>query len=633
LVKSLRRRLSGFFILLILLPTLVLILRLFSLQFLPQDRIEDILNKISGKKKILEEVRGEIYDRKGRELAISVERRSLCVYPDLVHSKEPIAREVSRILGIPRREILRRLSTNRKFNWIKRKITPSEEKEIERLGIEGLGFVKEYKRFYPKGRLAGHLMGFVGVDNYGLEGIEAYFDSYLKGDKRRVRVIKDGYGKTVLEEDPHDLKGHSIVLTIDEAIQHIAEVELERVVKESRAKGGVVIVMYPSSGEILAMAVQPNFDPNRFTKSKSHMWRNRAITDPIEPGSTFKVFAYAAALEEESVDLGKRLYCPGYTMVANHRIDCWKNHKRIDFRESLIQSCNTGAVEVILGLSPRGFFEYMRRFGFGTITGIHLPGERKGCLKRPFEWSGLSQVSIGIGQEILVTPLQLATAFSCLANEGRLMRPLIVREIIDRNKAIIRRFRPRFVRQVVSEETCSRLKELLAGVVLHGTGERANIEGYRIYGKTGTAQKYDPSIKRFSNERFISLFVGWVESGKKKVVIQVIIDEPQGPHLGGEVAAPLFKEIALKILPYLGLSPEGERIPKVVLAKESIPKTDPGLIPDVRGMTMRAAYRMLSQYDVDLVFTGSGIATIQSPSPLTRARGGMKVHIHFEPKI
>jgi len=597
--------------------------------------------KMYMKEEILEEVRGTIYDRAGRELAVSIEVDSLYADPAEITSKVDTARRLSTILNINEKKLLSKLKNPSRFVWVKRKISQRERDQIQVLGIKGLSFIKEYKRVYPKGRLAAHLLGFVGLDNCGLEGIESYFDEYLRGMIRRIVVVKDARGQVIRvlpikESFPSIKKGCDFVLTIDEVVQHIAEKELERAVTEYEAKGGSIIVMDCGSGEILAMAVEPSFDPNRFWKFKDADWRNRAVTDTFEPGSVLKPITFAAAIKERVIDLKGVASCPGYIEVSNRRIHCTKKHGNLTFGKALEESCNVGTIEAALRLNPKRFYEYMRSFGLGNITGIALPGEAKGLLRKPSIWSGLSQGSLAIGQEILVTPLQLITAISALANGGYLMEPLIVKEIRDQGGKVIKKFKPTCIRKTLSSQIIEKLDSSLEGVVLRCTGQNAQIKGYKVCGKTGTAQKFDKSIGRYSRTKSVASFAGWVKSGEKKISILVVIDEPRKGRWGGTVAAPAFSRVAQRILPYLGLFPEK---PLFLTKIEDPPKRVVGLgrpsgalqgLPDLRGMSMRSVHQVLSSCGVKGIFEGSGVAVRQLPSPGAELSPGMEVRIQFK---
>lgn len=516
----------------------------------------------------LEPKRGTIYDRMGRELAVSLDVDSVYAIPSGVDNSRILAQRLSRILQENERALERRLASDKRFVWVSRKVDPARAEKVKDIGSKKIGLLLEARRFYPKKTLAGPLLGFTGIDSEGLEGVELSYDSVLRGVNGWVLVEKDAFGRTVFPGGPGfeytlPRAGKDIALTIDEVIQHIAEKEIDKALMQTRAKGGVCIVMNPQTGELLALsvrslsAVRPAFNPNTPQHSKPGEWRNRAVTDVFEPGSIFKPFLAAAAIEEKVVHPLERFDCSaGKIQVADRVISDAKKHGVLTFTDVISESSNVGTIKVAQRLGKQRLFKYITAFGFGRKTGVDMPGEIAGLVKDYRLWSGVSIGSISIGQEIGVTPIQMAAAFSALANNGILMRPYVVSEIIDRDGTGGRKFAPEPRGRTVSAETCRKLNKILQKVVESGTGQKARPEGYTAAGKTGTAQKIDPKTGVYSKREYVSSFAGFVPAGSPRLVIVVMIDTPEGVVWGGSVAAPVFKSVAEQSLAYLQVPPD-----------------------------------------------------------------------------
>ncbi len=542
----------------------VLLFRFFDLQVLQADMMAEKARHQHEKTVILDSSRGAILDRRGRPLALNRHVLSVYATPTAIDRPHFVADQLARALGVPREPLEKRLRTKREFVWVKRKIPDASGERVRDLALPGVDTLVEAGRFYPKGTLLAHVLGFAGIDSQGLEGVENGYDEHLRGDVRQVVLHRDALGRVIVPEErhmPRGLSGHAVHLTIDEVIQYIAEQALERAVRDTRARGGTIIVMDPSTGEILAWTMRPTFDPNHIRLASPERWRNRAITDPYEPGSTLKVVLSAAALALNRVQPSTLLYAgdgevPIHgTVIHDHETAGW-----VTFREAIQQSSNVAFVKLSLALGAKPVYRFLRAFGFGEKTGIDLPGESVGILKHPDQWSRRTLPSLAIGQEIAVTPLQLTTAVSAVANQGRLMRPFLVREISDHRGSVVWTQVPRIRRRPVNAETAKTVTELLVNVVEHGTGRRAAVPGYRVAGKTGTAQKVDPETGTYSSAKFIGSFVGFVPAEHPKLVALVIIDEPQGPAWGGVVAAPVFREVAEQALRYFKVAPGRERL-------------------------------------------------------------------------
>jgi cell division protein FtsI/penicillin-binding protein 2 len=483
--------------------------------------------------------------------------------------KEKIIRELSRVLNLKQPYLRDRLQKKKSFIWIARKITQEQVEAIKKLDIKGLGFIKEGKRSYPNAYLASQVIGFTGLDNIGLEGLELMFDKYLRGlpgwalflrDARQKKL--DLWEKMVLPKDGYDL-----ILTIDEVIQYIAERELDKAYRVHHAKGASIVVIDPFSGAILALANRPLYDLNDrsvtfptchlekrsdegFDVTNSCM-RNRAICDLFEPGSVFKIVTAAAALEEKKVFEEDKFFCEnGAWKYSTHILHDHKPHGWLTFRQVIEQSSNIGTAKVAQLLGPDLLYKYIKQFGFGSKLGIDLAGEISGIARPPHFWSKISLITIPIGQEVGATALQLVSAISVIANGGKLMKPYVVKEVRDKHGQLIEKFSPQLIRKVISLDTSLRLKKILTGVIEEGTGKLAKISGFSAAGKTGTAQKLEPD-GRYSHNKFVSSFVGFAPAEDPLIAVVVTVDEPHPYYFGGVVAAPVFKNVASDVLRYL----------------------------------------------------------------------------------
>jgi len=557
LSKEKKERITFLFILFIIFYFL-LIYRLYNIQVIQSDKFEEIAQQEHLTSFSIEGERGNIYDRNLKKLVVNVNVQSLFAIPPKIENPREAALKISLILNLETKEVLDKLNQKRPFVWIKRKLNETEVEEIKKLNLEGLDFLKESKRFYPKNYLASNLMGFVGIDNQGLEGLELFFDQELKGLPGLVVLERDALGGKIplsIKELNTHRDGNSIVLTIDEVIQYITEEALDKAFQKYKAKAGVAIVVEPKTGEVLAIAVRPSYDPNYFNKYALDLWRNLAIANAYEPGSTFKIVTIATALEEGVVKLDDQFYCKGWTNYNRHIFHDIHQHGTQNLTDIVKNSCNVGVIQVGTRLEQKVFEKSIRRFGFGTLTEINLPGEVNGLIRSSKDWSKISLASISIGQEISITPIQLIMAISAIANRGTLMKPLIVKEILDSNQNSVKVFKSKPVRQVVSVETALTMTKILEQVVIDGTGREAKLDEYQVAGKTGTGQIFDFATGKYSNSAYTSLFVGYVPAENPKISILILLDQPKGSYYGGTVAAPVFKEIASKVLSYLSIPP------------------------------------------------------------------------------
>jgi cell division protein FtsI (penicillin-binding protein 3) len=530
--------------------------RAFHLQVLNREQLCRLAERQYKNKVPLVPKRGTIYSRGYEELAVTVEVDSIYAEPEDIGDPKVAARVLSPVLSLNQKELERRLSSQRSFVWLERKVSPSFIERVKSLNLQGVGFVKENRRFYPNSELASHVVGFSGVDGNGLSGIELSQDNLIKGKVGFVRAERDALGKRTLPKDfgfEDTLAGSSIVLTIDKTIQYAAERELAEAVRKSKAKGGTVIVMAPKTGEILAMANYPQFNPNDPSFYQQEIVKNRAITDTYEPGSTFKAFLAAAALEEGVVRPEDRFFCENGSMeVAGKVIHDTHKYGTLTVKEIVKYSSNIGATKIATKLGREGYYSYLNAFGFGSPTRIELKGEGEGILRPLKTWSKLDLANISFGQGVSATPIQLTTAFSALANGGYLMKPYLVREILDRDGKVIKRNQPQIIRKVVGGDTASKVTEMLRDVVAEGgTGTAAALNGYDVAGKTGTAQKVSEGGRGYAGGKHVASFIGFAPADSPELVVFVAIDEPVGVQYGGVVAAPAFKAIAETSLRYL----------------------------------------------------------------------------------
>jgi len=503
--------------------------------------------------------RGIVYDRKLKPLVVNIRSYSLFAVPIEIEDKNKVADILSNLLELDKEFILKRISSKKQFAWLKRKLSDRLAKEIRELKIEGLFFMKENRRSYPNGTLASHVLGFADIDNIGLEGIEFSCNKYLQGKPGYAFFVRDAHQSSLKLEnsDKLPLDGYDIILTIDQAIQYITENALDKAFRKYNAKSACVVVMDPWSGEVLALVNRPTFDPNNPQNFSFKARRNRTVCDFFEPGSVFKVITASAALEEKIFKEDDKIFCEeGAYKIANHILHDHRPHGWLTFSEVVQKSSNIGVTKIAQKLGLERIQKYAKLFGFGSLSGIELPGETRGLLKPLNSYSKTSIGAVPIGQEVGVSALQLASATSVIANGGLYFSPYIIRRIKDKHNETIKEFRPRCIRRVVSFETSQRIKKILLGVVENGTGKLAQSKEYKFAGKTGTAQKVDPK-GGYSHSKFFATFIGFAPEENPRLVIVVVVDEPYPSYYGGVVSAPVFKEIAEESLKYIEA---GERV-------------------------------------------------------------------------
>lgn len=505
--------------------------------------------------------RGVIYDANLVEMAVSIDMTSIAAHPLKIIDRQAAAENLAHILEMDAKVLERKLSSKRKFVWIKRHVTPKQARDALDLEITGLDFISEHKRFYPNKTLAAQLLGFTDIDDNGLEGVEFYYDNYLKGMSERFTVLKDALGRSfdAVEQTNLNHSGSNVILTIDSAIQYIAEKTLQETVKKYSAKSGMAIVMVPETGALLALAHYPFFNPNAFGNFSREAWRNRSITDPFEPGSTLKIFSAAAAIESGSSAPNSIFYCEnGEYQIGKEIVHDTHPYGWLSLQQIIKHSSNIGAVKLSEITGSESLYKTLRKFGFGSKTRIECPGETGGSLASYKRWAKIDAGTIAFGQGISVSAMQLVTAVSAIANDGILMKPHIVQAITDHNGGLIESFGPQKVRRVVSSTTAATINRILQTVIsAGGTGIKAALDGYTVCGKTGTAQKIDEKGK-YTDGKYTASFVGFAPAEKPAVTVLVVIDEPRKEHYGGIVAAPAFKKIAEKTLHHLNIPPSKE---------------------------------------------------------------------------
>ena len=574
----------------------------------------------------LQPVRGSIIDRNGRILAESIAAESIYADPQAIVDRGQTSKALASVtaLQMDAREIATKLTSASGFVWIARQLPLETTAAVKALKLPGVYFLDEHRRSYPRAMLAANVVGYAGVDGEGLAGIEHSFDAQVRGRAGRVTLLRDARRGMYLvggEGPNRPIDGNDVVLTIDSVVQFIAKRALGRAVEQYHAAGGVAIVMDPRDGRILAMASNPSFDPNSYRDFSPDERRNRAVQDQYEPGSTFKIVTASAGLEEGVVTPSQILDCgDGFIQIGNTQIH-EHGHNRyglITFEDVMVHSSNVGAIRVGLALGQERFYRYIRRFGFGERSGVALPGEAQGRVRRTEQWSQLSNASMSIGQEIGTTPLQVLSAIATVANGGLRVQPRIVEKVVDaKGNAIYTPPQAAPVR-VISEKTAAVLNEILKTVVARGTGVQAALAEHVVAGKTGTAQK---AGRGGYTDKVVASFGGYVPADRPQLAILVVVDEPKGSEYGGTVAAPAFKEIAESTLRYLNVPPSvpartiDVAAPMLATFSQKPAPTAGSEVPDLRGLDARAAVALATSAGFRVRASGSGVVQTQQPLP------------------
>jgi cell division protein FtsI (penicillin-binding protein 3) len=506
--------------------------------------------------------RGIIYDRNMREMAVSVNVTSIAAYPSRIKDVNASVKALAKILKLDARAVKKRLAADKSFVWIKRKTTAKETSLVKALELPGIDFVQEYNRYYPNTTLAAQALGFTGLDGEGLEGIEFFYNRQLTGTHNNFTIFQDALGNGFSPENRQLTadSGHNLVLTIDSTIQYITENALQQAVDQYSAASALAVVMQPQTGAILAIAQYPTINPNSYLEFDRSRWRNRAITDPFEPGSTIKIFSAAAALEYGNIKPDDIFYCEnGAYKIGKNVVHDTGRHGWLSLQQIIKFSSNIGAAKVGEKVGAKKLYKTFRAFGFGEKTGIDCPGETTGSLSHYSSWSDIDIGAISFGHGLSVSAVQLITAVSAIANDGILMKPYIVKEVTDQNGLPVKTFTAQQVRRVVSARTAGIVKNIMKTVVTEGgTGVNAALDGYSVCGKTGTTRKLDENGK-YSDSKHMASFVGFTPADHPQIAILVVIDEPKESYYGGAVAAPVFKDIAQQTLNYLNVAPESDK--------------------------------------------------------------------------
>lgn len=629
----------------------------------------------------IEPKRGGIYDRNGAALAASVEVPSIS--GDVVemlrgvdgqNAQNQALVEIAQILGktfgMDPSEVHQKIATRRRFVWLKRRVTAEEAQAVRDLGdakkvsrvVKGLAVEGEGRRYYPGRELAGPVLGFVAPDGFGKDGLELSLDDELRGHVEEVRGLRDRSGRLIFSEGTNDeaaMAGHDLTLAIDQAIQRVAEKELDTAFRTYETKGASLVVMDPSTGDILALASVPGYNPNDYGEADADARRDRAVTDRFEPGSVMKVFTIAAALAAGTVKPTESIFCEhGTYQLGNVTIHDTHENDWLTVTQVLAKSSNIGALKIGLGLGEPGLYGAYRKFGFGEPTGLPIPGEASGVLRpkgRP--WFEVETANASFGQGISVTSVQLATAMSAIANGGKVMEPILVRKVTDAKGGVIKEWSPRVRREAVPAATAKMVSEMLTAVVEEGgTGVEAAMQGFRVAGKTATAQKVDPATGKYSEDHYTASFVGFVPAEKPRLVVAVVLDDPMIGHYGGDLAGPVFRRVAEASLRYLGVPPSNAKPavkqvkasdaePPLIAAKVEPPRPEPPAppvpigaplpssikIPDATGMGARDAVKALGALGLVPVVEGSGRLVRQVPPAGTPVPKGTSVRLVFEP--
>lgn len=656
--------------------------RLFALQVVQHAELEERAQRQRSRSFEISPQRGTIYDRNHHELAISIQVDSIFAVPSEISDKPRVAARLAPLLGMSSPELLQKLSSAKGFTWLKRKADATTAARVKNLDLAGIYFEKESQRFYPKRELAAHVLGYVGVDNEGLSGVEYYYDKRIKGEHGRMLLMADAKQRSFSSAEKPPVPGQDLVLTIDEYVQFVVEQELAAQVAKSQARSGTAIVMDPKTGEILAMASVPTYNPNQFRDFPSENLTNRSIWMVYEPGSTFKVVTASAVLNEKLASPDEIINCNnGSITIGKYRIRDHTPYGNLKVSEVVSHSSNVGAAKLGLRLDREKFAQYIRNFGFGLPTGVDLPREENGLVRDWRQWPMIMHANISMGQGIGVTPLQILKAVSILANGGYVVQPhLVMQEESGPLQKASFQTAPTASQQIVRTQTTQMLKGMMTDVVTEGTGKSARLEGFTAAGKTGTAQKVEHGV--YSHSKFIASFAGFAPLQSPVIAIVVAIDEPKGQYYGGEVAAPVFRSIAEKTLRYLSIAPDqpltpaqwtqlrkheaeeaasdpdmmleplvreltspakdstalgpAESMPPPVETQAAAPAAEvdpdgfPGIeVPDLAGKSMRAALTELSGLGLGAQALGSGMAVMQTPLAHARVPRGTKVMIQF----
>ena len=633
----------------------LLLVRFAWLQLVDGDELKERAITIAEENRARQSPRGKILDRNGRELAISRMAKSLVINPSKVkpEDRENLEVQLADILKLKPEDIGEDIDTGGVFVYVKRRLEVDEENAIKELkeanGYECLELHDEVKRYYPNDMLAANVLGFIGTDDKGLAGIEQYADELLKGEAQEADLIIDVRGRPIFDSifsaAQQRYKGDnskSITLTIDSTMQFIVEQSLDKAMADNQPKAVTAVVMDPKTGDVLAMASRPSYNPNKFWQANDEAWRNRAISSVYEPGSTFKAMVAGTALQEGVVAPNMTFYDPGHIDVSEKRIQNWNGESfgNVTFTDIVKNSINTCFAQIGLWLGGEKLNEYAEKFGFGKATGIELPGEESGILfADPKEMVSSDVATMAIGHSIAVTPLQLVTAMSAVANDGVLLKPHIIKQITNADGSVYKEYGREEVRRVIDSATDKTLVGLLEQVVATGGGSKAAVKGYRIAGKTGTAQKINEHTSGYMEGRYIASFCGFAPVEDPEIVVLVVIDDPSaGAFYGGQIAAPVARDIFSQLLRFLHISPSSDTFADMdkdraaASARPAPPANDGKFrMPDLTGMSIRDVSQKLAELGLGIDVQGNGLARSQSIPAGAEIKAGQSVTVTFSP--
>ena len=633
----------------------LLLVRFAWLQLVDGDELAERAITIAEENRARQSPRGKILDRNGRELAISRMAKSLVINPSKVkpEDRDNLVAQLSEILKLKPEEIREDIDTGGVFVYVKRRLEVDEENAIKELKeaneYECLELHDEVKRYYPNDMLAANVLGFIGTDDKGLAGMEQYADELLKGEAQEADLIIDMRGRPIFDSifsaAQQRYKGDNsknITLTIDSTMQFIVEQSLDKAMADNNPKAVTAVVMDPRTGDVLAMASRPSYNPNKFWQANDEAWRNRAISSVYEPGSTFKAMVAGTALQEGVVAPNMTFYDPGHIDVSEKRIQNWNGESfgNVTFTDIVKNSINTCFAQIGLWLGGEKLNEYAEKFGFGQATGIELPGEESGILfANPKEMVSSDVATMAIGQSIAVTPLQLVTAMSAVANDGVLLKPHIIKQITNADGSVYKEYGREEVHRVIDSATDKTLVGLLEQVVATGGGSKAAVKGYRIAGKTGTAQKINEHTSGYMEGRYIASFCGFAPVENPEIVVLVVIDDPSaGAFYGGQIAAPVARDIFSQLFRFMHISPSSDTFADMNKDKETAaarpaPAASDGKVrmPDLTGMSIRDVSQKLAELGLGIDVQGNGLARSQSIPAGAEIKSGQSVTVTFSP--
>jgi cell division protein FtsI (penicillin-binding protein 3) len=650
-VRTRIRLIGGFFVL----GFALVALRAFDLQVLQKKEWNERAERQHQKTIPLTPQRGTIFDSNGAELAVSVDVNSIFVEPHKLEDRAVIAKKLAKALDLSTRSVKAKLKSNSNFVWLKRQVSPSQSERVKAMKVKGVGMIKEPRRFYPNSNIAAHLLGFTGLDPKGLEGLELKYDSMILGRGGYLVMERDALGRGIgsgLPQVQGATRGHDLYLTLDKNLQYIAERELADGLRKTGAKAGTVVMLEPTTGKVLAMASYPEYNPNSFSKYKPSQWRNRAVCDSFEPGSTFKVVLMAAALNEAVINTTQKIDCEnGKFRVGGKDIHDHKRYQKLTPAEIIKYSSNIGAAKIGKQLERKAFYSYIQDFGFGQRTGVDLPGEAVGIVRPSNKWFEVDLAAISFGQGISVTPIQLTSAVAAIANGGYLMEPYLVDRVVDSQGQVTQQNQPNMVRKVIARDVAQVVTRMMEMTTEEGgTATKARVPGFRVAGKTGTAQKVDAVTGGYSVDKRVASFIGFLPAEEPRLVMLVTIDEPKKVVYGGLTAAPVFSRIAAQAMQYLKVAPNvavqvGETLPSLEQIIVEATRSERSKLqevatselfsgpqmPDFHGLSYRQVLELMEERQLNINFRGRGRVVEQSPASGVAIPYGAPVWVRMAP--